>query len=122
MKIISLILVLVAFEFGCSKKEGTSHLRFGFASGDLASPPQIFTNKVTDNNGAHVVYSVQINLSRVKAAEFLEFGLETDFVVDSRIISETRMPKQTGSELPVRLVLECDSLDKAKAIEELSPK
>ena len=93
----------------------------------MASPPQIFTNKVTDNNGAHVVYSVQINLSRVKAAEFLEFakqhpGLETDFVVDSRIISETRMPKQTGSELPVRLVLECDSLDKAKAIEELSPK
>ena len=75
------------------KRRAQAVCDFDLASGDLASPPQIFTN----NNGSHVVYRVQISLSSARGdGVFLKFakqhpGLETDIVVGPQIITGTRI-------------------------------
>ena len=118
--IVILSIAVVILVIGCSKKESAAALpQFQFARGDLTSPSQVFTNKT----GSGVMYRVEIKLSSAKATELFNYaqqhpGRETDFVVGSQIITEIQMGTNY-TEPPVGLVLDCDSLSKVKAIQDL---
>lgn len=118
--IITISIAAVLLAVGCSKKEGAATLpQFNVAQGDMTAPPQVFTNTI----GSSIRYRVEIKLSSAKSAELFKFaqqhpGREIDFVAASQIITKMQMGTNY-TEPPVGMVLDCDSLSKVKAVQDL---